>query len=129
MVDAHGLEPCGATHGGSSPLFGTVFCGPMGSGKTTIANHYRSFSAKTAVLHVDNFKSIFDHFEKEARPEVIQGDHQPLGPEAIAMIAQKLLSRPVKHAVNLDTESKTIDQVIEQIDGYLKQLTKDPDQK
>ena len=23
MVDAHGLEPCEATHGGSIPLFGT----------------------------------------------------------------------------------------------------------
>lgn len=23
MVDAHGLGPCEATHGGSSPLFGT----------------------------------------------------------------------------------------------------------
>ena len=23
MVDAHGLEPCEVTHGGSTPLFGT----------------------------------------------------------------------------------------------------------
>lgn len=44
-----------------------ILRGPMGSGKTTIANHLKNFDAKIACLHVDQFKNIFDHFEKEAR--------------------------------------------------------------
>jgi predicted kinase len=42
----------------------------MASGKSTIAKKYRNFDSKMAWIKVDNFKDLFDHFEKEARPVV-----------------------------------------------------------
>ncbi len=42
----------------------------MASGKSTIAKKYRSFHDKMAWIKVDNFKELFDHFEKGARPVV-----------------------------------------------------------
>lgn len=44
----------------------------MGSGKSTLAKKYRSFESKIALLKMDSFKELFEHFEKKARP-VIHG--------------------------------------------------------
>jgi predicted kinase len=47
-----------------------ILRGCMGSGKSTIAHLYRNFEQQFAYLKVDNFKDLFDHFEKPARPVV-----------------------------------------------------------
>jgi predicted kinase len=47
-----------------------ILRGCMGSGKSTLAQKYRSFDSKMAYLKIDDFKNVFDHFEKEVRPIV-----------------------------------------------------------
>ncbi len=47
-----------------------ILRGCMASGKSTIAQKYRSFSKEMAWIKVDRFKDLFDHVEKEARPIV-----------------------------------------------------------
>lgn len=48
-----------------------ILRGCMASGKSTIAQKYRSFDNKMAWIKVDRFKDLFDHFNKEARPRCV----------------------------------------------------------